>query len=288
MIEGAFDQTCLQTVTSRSFVGRVLRQQSDDLVTLDSCDDILMVHDLKGAPRVERWYEGKLSSVGSAPDRVTVLPPGRASSWRLPDEAEVMHLYIPGRVLDLFAERDLGVDPARIQILDSFSTEDPVGSALAQAIFAVPDNGDPLNALLLDGIGQALALHLLRRHAVLPPSAKRCGEAPNALSPERLRRVCEYVEAHLAEEITLEALANAACLSPYHLSRCFRRSTGTTLHNYVMSRRIHRARALLAQPKVTLAEIAYCCGFASQSHFTAVFKKNVGTTPGRYRRTGPL
>jgi len=288
MVDSAFASTSLRSVVGRSFLGRTLRQRSDVVTTLDSCDDALLVYDRYGARRVERWYDGKLSAVGSAPDRVTIVPPGRASGWRLPDMVEVVHLYVPGRILQRLAERDLGVDPARIEFLDSFSVEDPVGSALARAIFAVPDDGDPLNGLLFDGIGQALAVHLLRRHALLPPSARRSGEQPNALSPERLRRVCDYIEAHLGEEVTLHDLAGAACLSPYHLSRCFRRATGTTLHAYVMARRTDRAIALLADNKLTLAEIAYRCGFASQSHFTAVFKKSTGMTPGHYRRQALL
>jgi len=288
LIDHAFASTCLQSVVSRSFLGRVLRQRSENVTTLDSCDDALLVYDRRGARRVERWYDGKLSAVGSAPERVTIVPPGRTSGWRLPDLAEVVHLYVPGCILHRFAERDLGIDPARIEFLDSFAVDDPVGAALARAIFAVPQDGDPLNGLLFDGIGQALAIHLLRRHAVLPPSAGRSGEQPNALSPERLRRVCDYIETHLGEEVTLQDLSGAACLSPYHLSRCFRRATGTTLHAYVMGRRTERAMALLADHKMTLAEIAYRCGFASQSHFTAVFKRSTGMTPGQHRRQSLL
>jgi len=287
-IDSSITSLCLRSVVSRSFLARHLRQHSEHVAPLASCDDVLMVYDPHGARRVERWYEGRLSAVGSAPDRVTVLPPGLASGWRLPDLTEVVHLYVPGSMLRLFAERELGADPARIEWLDGFSVDDPVGAALARAIFAAPDEAGPLSSLLLDGIGQALAARLLRRHAVLPAAAMRRGEEPNALSPERLRRVCSYVEAHLEDELTLDDLAGAACLSPYHLSRCFRRATGTTLHGYVMARRTDRAIALLADNQLTLAEIAYRCGFASQSHFTAVFKRSTGMTPGRYRRQALL
>lgn len=285
-IEQAMNSVCVRSVTGRSLVGRVLRQHSGDIEVLDSSDDVLLVYDQLGARRVERWYDRKLSSMGSDPGRVTVLPAGRPSGWRLPDPVEVIHLYVPSRVLTLYAERDLGVDPARVEIIDSFAEDDPVGAALAQAALAEPSDGDVLDSLFLDGIAQALAIHLLRRHAVLPPAARRTGEQPNALSPERLRRVCDYIEDHLADELGLEELAGAACLSTYHLSRCFRRATGITLHSFVMGRRTERARALLGDRRLSLAEIAYLCGFSSQSHFTAVFKKTLGATPGQYRRTG--
>jgi len=285
-VEQAMNSVCLRSVAGRSLVGRLFRQQSADIEVLGSCDDVLLVYDRLGARRVERWYEGTLSSVGSDPGRVTVLPAERSSGWRLPDPVEVIHLYVPSRVLNLHAERDLGVDPARVEMLDTFAEDDPVGAALAQAALAVPGEGDVLDGLFLDGIGQALAIHLLRRHAVLPAAARRRGEQPNALSPERLRRVCDYIEDHLAGDLTLEDIAGAACLSTYHLSRCFRRATGVTLHGFVMARRTERARALLGDRRLSLAEIAYMCGFSSQSHFTAVFKKALGVTPGQYRRTG--
>jgi AraC family transcriptional regulator len=134
-------------------------------------------------------------------------------------------------------------------------------------------------------MADAIAVHLLRRHAVLPPVARRLGTEPGALSPDRLRRLSEYIEAQLGSDLTLEDIAKEVCLSPFQLSRCFRRTTGSTLHACVMRRRAERARVLLRDPALPLAEIAHRCGFASQSHFTAVFKRTVGLTPGSYRRT---
>lgn len=283
-IEKTMGSVCLRNVDGRAFAGRLIRQHDPEVNRLEASDDVLLVYHSRGASPVERWYDNKLSSVGSKPGQVTVLPPGRASGWRLPDPVEVLHLYVPSLMLRRFAERDLGLDAARIEIVDSFASDDPVGAALARAALSSPE-GDGLDGLFLDAIGQAVAIHLLRRHAIPPVAAARWGEQPNALSPERLRRVCDYVEAHLAAELSLDELAGAACLSTYHLSRCFRRTTGTTLHSYVMARRTERARSLLCDPRLTLADIAYRCGFASQSHFTAVFKKSVGLTPGHYRRT---
>jgi len=101
---------------------------------------------------------------------------------------------------------------------------------------------------------------------------------------QRIARAIEYAEAHLGDPIGLAEMAAAACLSVFHFSRCFRAVTGVAPHAWLMKRRVERAQAMLATSKFPLAEVAYACGFASQSHFTSVFKGRVGVTPGTYRR----
>ena len=93
-----------------------------------------------------------------------------------------------------------------------------------------------------------------------------------------------YAEAHLAEPLTVEELAGAACLSTFHFARAFRAATGRTPHAWVTERRVARARRLLADPALPLAQVALAAGFASQSHFGQVFRQEVGATPGAYRR----
>ncbi len=90
--------------------------------------------------------------------------------------------------------------------------------------------------------------------------------------------------AHLAEDIGLDDLAAIADLSAKHFARAFRQSTGMPPHRWLIERRIDRAKALLMEGDLNLAEIALTCGFADQSHFTAAFRKSVGATPGIFRR----
>jgi len=98
-----------------------------------------------------------------------------------------------------------------------------------------------------------------------------------------LRRVLDYIEAHLARDLTLAELAEVACLSPSHFSRAFKQAVGTGPHRYTVQRRVERAKALLRHTENTLAGIAAATGFADQSHFTAAFRREVGLTPGRFR-----
>ena len=101
-----------------------------------------------------------------------------------------------------------------------------------------------------------------------------------ALDPRRLRRVIDFIEAHLGEDLTIETLAKEAYLSPFHFARAFKAATGTSPHRYLIDRRIKCAKALIAEGELRLTEIADKCGFSSQAHFTRWFKQLVGTTPG--------
>jgi AraC family transcriptional regulator len=103
------------------------------------------------------------------------------------------------------------------------------------------------------------------------------------LPPVRLRRVLDHIEAHLGDDIAMDRLAEVARLSPDHFSRLFRQSMGLPPHRYVLYRRIARARQLVADSRLSLAEIGYALGFPSQAHFTTMFRRLVGTTPGTYR-----
>jgi AraC family transcriptional regulator len=105
----------------------------------------------------------------------------------------------------------------------------------------------------------------------------------NGLSRERLQRVCDYIEAHLDDRLTLADLAGVACLSPYHFSRSFKQSVGVGPQRYVMERRIERAKVLMRRTRQPLASIALEVGFADQSHLTAIFRREIGMTPGRFR-----
>lgn len=99
----------------------------------------------------------------------------------------------------------------------------------------------------------------------------------------RLRRVIEYVEAHLDRDLRLAQLATVACMSPYHFARLFRRSTGMPPCRFVTWKRIECAIALLAAPDLSVARIARIVGFRTSSHFTTVFRRMTGIPPSTYR-----
>jgi AraC-like DNA-binding protein len=103
------------------------------------------------------------------------------------------------------------------------------------------------------------------------------------LPPRAVRRVREYVEAHLDESISVEVLAGIAGLSMFHFARAFKQSEGLTPHEYLVQCRIRRAQELLADTDLPLSEIALASGFSDQSHCARRFRERVGVTPSSYR-----
>jgi len=95
--------------------------------------------------------------------------------------------------------------------------------------------------------------------------------------------VTEYIQQNLDKDLTLAELAAVVCMSPYHFARLFRCSTGVPPHRFVVRQRIARARACLATPELSIAQISRMVGFGTPSHFTTVFHRVTGVTPRGYR-----
>ena len=90
------------------------------------------------------------------------------------------------------------------------------------------------------------------------------------------------MEAHLAGEVRLGDLAAVAHLSPAYFCRCFKRATGLAPHQFLVRRRVARAKRLLGRGGLSLVEVALACGFGSQSLLNRHFKRVVGVTPGQW------
>ena len=168
-----------------------------------------------------------------------------------------------------------------------FWEHDPVPAELGRAgmrlLMEDHRTGERADALTLEGI----ALGLIGRVAKRLSNDRRCARpepAPSALPRRKLRMVTEYVEANLHETIQVADLAELAAMSVSHFARCFRLAMGVSPARYVVMRRVERAKLMLThRDDLSIAEIAFCCGFAGQAHLTRVFKDVTGTTPGGFR-----
>ncbi|HEY7041034.1 MAG TPA: AraC family transcriptional regulator [Methylomirabilota bacterium] len=108
-------------------------------------------------------------------------------------------------------------------------------------------------------------------------------EAGSVLPRPRLRRVTDYIEQHMNENLSLARLGAVVCMSPYHFARLFKRSTGLSPHRFVVHTRIEHASALLTAADLSIRRISQVVGFRTVSHFTTVFRRVTGTTPRAYR-----
>lgn len=104
------------------------------------------------------------------------------------------------------------------------------------------------------------------------------------LSPLARRRTLELIDAKLDARLTVDALAREAGLSPAHFARAFKETLGRAPHQYLLALRLRRARRMLDAPDSVLSDVALRAGFADQAHFTRLFKREFGVTPGAVRR----
>ena len=175
--------------------------------------------------------------------------------------------------------RTLGEDASALPESPRMGFRDPRLLMLARRFEAECKAEPPSDPLL----GDSLALSLL---ALLP----RAGAEPTVtvrggLTDHQIRLVREYIESRLGEAVDLVDLAGVAGLSPSHFHRAFRASMGAPPHRWLIERRIRRAKELMQNRTSSLADIAVETGFADQPHFTRVFSRAVGASPGAWRRT---
>jgi AraC family transcriptional regulator len=190
-----------------------------------------------------------------------------------------LHIYLePGQVARVAAEA-FDLDPARLEVPPLDALDLPNLRAAMWAVDAeltADGAGGPLAA---ESLANVLAVQLLR-HVLAPhqPTRTRDGTLPRA----KLRSVVDYIEDHVDASLTLEQMAAVARLSVYHFARQFRRATGLPPHQYVIARRVERAKQLLGGD-LSLAEVSACAGFSDQSKFSHHFRRIVGVTPRQFR-----
>lgn len=137
---------------------------------------------------------------------------------------------------------------------------------------------DPSTELYCDGLTTAIAARLF----ILPPPSR--GEDGTGLASWRLRRVIDYMDAHLPKRVELAYLAKLAGLSPSHFSRAFKASTGMAPYQWQLDARIRRAQTQLLGTEASLDEVAAATGFADAVHFGRTFRKLTGAAPAAWRR----
>jgi AraC family transcriptional regulator len=212
---------------------------------------------------------------------VMILPAGRPRDWHLDRDGEVrhLHLYLDPALLDGVAV-EAGFYPDTVEIVEAFGVRDPRLAYAGAALLGELRAGGPGGRLYAEALATELAVHLLRRHSSIGRAAPR---RPAGLAPATLKRATDYIEDNLAEDLALADVARAAHLSPYHFSRLFKVSTGVSPHQYIIRRRVERARVLLATTAWPLSFIAREVGFASGSHLALHVKRLLGASPTTYR-----
>lgn len=211
-----------------------------------------------------------------------ILPAEHESRWNVAGPLRFVHLYLSASAWADRAVRLLDAEPRALTLEQRIFGEDAVLATWAQGV-AARDWSDPTERLRIDSLSQAALDHLVLQ-AAQPRQRQRAERSAGGLSSAARRRVLAFVDAHLdSADLSLPRLAAQANLSEFHFARMFRASMGCTVHDWVAARRLDRARALLRETRLPLADIAAACGYAGASHLSRHVKTATGATPGQWR-----
>jgi AraC family transcriptional regulator len=230
---------------------------------------------------LELRFDGVKRHVPPPAGAIILVPAGTRGRVRWSGGFDWLHIYLEQELVARVAAEAFDLDPARLTVPPLDCLDLPHLRAAMGAVGAELTTGSAGGPLTTESLANVLAVHLIR-HILAPgrPERRRDGVLPQG----RLRAVVEYIEEQLNVSLTLEQMAAVARLSAYHFARQFKAATGLPPHQYVILRRVERAKRLLqAGTHLPLAEVALHAGFSDQSQFCQHFKRLVGVTPGQFR-----
>lgn len=233
---------------------------------------------LSGAVKYEVNTKGRNLRFTSCPGTIFLLPRGTVDevNWTGPTQRVIVNI----RASLLTHALEETAHQADLELTERWNLVDRHISALLLEMMADLDDKSPAGTIYGESLANALAVYLIKRYAVrrVVPAAYKGG-----LPGKRLKRVLDYIAASLDEDISLSQLAGIAGMSPHYFSELFKASTGRTPHNYVLMRRIERAKQRLRDPQRSIIDAGLDSGFQNASHFARMFRKLEGTTPSTYR-----
>jgi AraC family transcriptional regulator len=244
--------------------------------------DHLVVIPLNKPVRFTRRICGELQEQILLPGSATITPGGADFSIRTSSDGgqyDTLHFYIRDDFIREIRDETFALGPA-IALPPLVGVMDEMLRALANEIRKMLLAPFPGDALYAETLSRAAAGHLLRRYA----SERHVSAKPAQLTSEQCSRAIEYIEECLGDDLSLASIAKAAGVSASRLNHEFKRRTKLAPHQYVLNARVRRANTLLTTTDMSLAEIAFQCGFSNQQHMTRMVRRLAGRTPGSIRR----
>jgi AraC family transcriptional regulator len=239
----------------------------------------LLIFPKTSAPiQARRTLDGRIHHERVVKGDIVITPAqvGHRSCWNAEHDFIIIAI-----ASDVFARAvDESAEPSNVELLPQFATSDGLVLQIGLALKGVLENNPQGSRLYAETMANALAVHLLQHYSACQPILR---DYNSGLSRHQLRQVIDYINGHLDRDLGLAELAKIVQMSPHYFTRLFKQSTGLTPHQYVIHRRVERAKELLLNGELTIAEVAYSVGFANQSHLNRHLKRLLGVTP-RYIR----
>ena len=237
-----------------------------------------------GQPLVyEQLVKGKLRSHNCIYGDMVLYPAGMRQNLAWNKKADIIELDISPQFISQIS--DQLSTASTLEFIPQYNLRDSLLQQLALTLVTQSQTGDS-NRLYIDSLSHTLALHLIEKFSQSSIVKNITGDnsAGDGLPRFLERRLDEYIQENIDQNLTLQQMADVVNLSVSHLNRLFKQSRGISLYQYVIRCRIDRSQELLKSNNMTIAEIASQVGFCDQSHFSHHFKKLVGVTPKAFRQ----
>ncbi|PZF82040.1 helix-turn-helix domain-containing protein [Jiangella anatolica] len=230
-------------------------------------------------------HHGVVTESGGRRDRFDIRPGdvfanGRSRVYwsEVTRRDELVELYPDDALL-----REAAGSSRTPEIEPLLGVRDAVVLGVASVLKRAHVGGDPVDTVRASVLARRLAEHVVGHYAGIAPPHRPLG---GRLDRVLLDRVAGVVEARLGDPLTVDDLAAAATLSPFHFARAFKAATGLAPHEYVTARRMDRATSLLLRSRLSVPEVAYAVGLSNVSHFRRVFRRHTGFLPSQLRTAG--
>lgn len=210
---------------------------------------------------------------------IDIVPAGVPSLWELKEKDTAFILSVSPELINSVAE-GFDFDPSRIVIRNRFQMRDAQLENIGWALKAEMESGYPCGDLYLDSLAVSVAARLVRCHSSVSAESEKSN---GRLLGRRLKDVISYIEDNLSRNISLDDIAGVAGLSVSHFKSLFRESVGLPVHQYVIRRRVERAKSLLGEGRMPISQIALETGFAHQSHLAHHMRRLLGVSPKTLR-----
>ena len=268
-------------VTSRrhawkGIVVELYRARDLDLFATPSEHVVVLQLHARNGHRGDAHYR---SSVEPPRGNITITPAGARAQWRYPGETELQVMRVAPSVVEGVASEDnldgavcldahTDVSDAQIEYLGARLLDEMQGPARA-------------SRACVDGLVKLLAIHLLRHYS----TARELPEAMwGKLPAYKLRQAIDYIDRNLANDLSLETIAQTLCMSAWHFAHLFKQTTGLAPHRYIIECRMQQAKSLLCETTLPVNEVGPLVGYANPSHFSTQFRLFTGQSPLRFRQ----